>query len=111
MVLGERGRAVVATPGPETLTDATRWRVLDVAPVGPDVRITYAPDPGGPLMFTGIVEELGTVASVTPVADGARLVIAATTVLGDARIGDSIAVNGCCLTVVELTDTPGRPTR
>jgi len=53
-------------------------------------------------MFTGIVEELGTVVSVTPVADGARVVIAATTVLGDAHLGDSIAVNGCCLTVVEL---------
>ena len=53
-------------------------------------------------MFTGIVEELGTVASITPVADGARIVIDATTVLGDAAIGDSIAVNGCCLTVVEL---------
>jgi riboflavin synthase len=55
-------------------------------------------------MFTGIVEELGTVASVTPVADGARIVIGATTVLADARLGDSIAVNGCCLTVVELGD-------
>ena len=43
VVLGERGRAVVATPGPETLADATRWRVVDVAPLGPDVRITYAP--------------------------------------------------------------------
>ncbi len=53
-------------------------------------------------MFTGIVEELGSVVSITPVADGARLVIAASEVLGDARIGDSIAVNGCCLTVVEL---------
>ncbi len=55
-------------------------------------------------MFTGIVEELGTVASVTPVADGARIVIRATTVLADAELGDSIAVNGCCLTVVELAD-------
>jgi riboflavin synthase len=55
-------------------------------------------------MFTGIVEELGTVVSVTPVAAGARIVIAATTVRADAGIGDSIAVNGCCLTVVELTD-------
>jgi riboflavin synthase len=53
-------------------------------------------------MFTGIVEELGTVASVTPVADGARIVIKAATVLEDATIGDSIAVNGCCLTVVDL---------
>jgi riboflavin synthase len=53
-------------------------------------------------MFTGIVEELGTVMSITPVADGARVVIGAATVLGDAAIGDSIAVNGCCLTVVDL---------
>ena len=56
-------------------------------------------------MFTGIVEELGTVVSITPVADGARVVIAATTVLTDAELGDSIAVNGCCLTVVEATRT------
>ena len=49
-------------------------------------------------MFTGIVEELGTVAS----RDGGRLRINATTVLGDAEIGASIAVNGVCLTVVEL---------
>jgi riboflavin synthase len=55
-------------------------------------------------MFTGIVEELGSVASIVPVADGARIVIDARTVLGDAKIGDSIAVNGCCLTVVELGD-------
>jgi riboflavin synthase len=55
-------------------------------------------------MFTGIVEELGTVVSVTPVADGARVVFGASTVLSDARLGDSIAVNGCCLTVVELGD-------
>jgi diaminohydroxyphosphoribosylaminopyrimidine deaminase/5-amino-6-(5-phosphoribosylamino)uracil reductase len=44
VVLGERGRAVIATPGPDTLSDATRWRVLDITPVGPDVRITYAPN-------------------------------------------------------------------
>jgi riboflavin synthase len=53
-------------------------------------------------MFTGIVEELGTVVAVTPVGGGARLVIGAITVLDDAAIGASIAVNGCCLTVVEL---------
>ena len=47
-------------------------------------------------MFTGIVEELGTVAEL----DGARLRIAAHRVLDDVRQGDSIAVNGCCLTVV-----------
>jgi riboflavin synthase len=55
-------------------------------------------------MFTGIVEELGRVRAVTPNAGGARIEIAATTVLDDAAIGASIAVNGCCLTVVELGD-------
>ena len=53
-------------------------------------------------MFTGIVEELGRVRAVTPNAGGARIEIDARTVLEDASIGDSIAVNGCCLTVVEL---------
>jgi riboflavin synthase len=52
-------------------------------------------------MFTGIVEELGHVRSITPFAGGARLAIDAKRVVEDARIGDSIAVNGCCLTVVE----------
>ena len=52
-------------------------------------------------MFTGIVEELGTVAEVTDQGDAVRLTIEAATVLADASPGDSIAVNGCCLTVVE----------
>jgi riboflavin synthase len=47
-------------------------------------------------MFTGIVEELGTVVS----RQGAKLRIAATTVLDGVQLGDSTAVNGCCLTVV-----------
>jgi riboflavin synthase len=55
-------------------------------------------------MFTGIVEELGTVRAVTPNAGGARIEILAKVVLDDAELGASIAVNGCCLTVVELLD-------
>ena len=55
-------------------------------------------------MFTGIVEELGRVRSIVPNAGGARIVIEAAAVLDDATIGASIAVNGCCLTVVELSD-------
>ncbi|MEO5724559.1 MAG: riboflavin synthase [Ilumatobacteraceae bacterium] len=51
-------------------------------------------------MFTGIVEELGHVEGF----DKGRLRIAATTVLEDVHLGDSIAVNGCCLTVVEWGD-------
>ncbi len=53
-------------------------------------------------MFTGIVEERGVVRAVFARAGGARLELSCTAVLADARIGDSIAVNGCCLTVVEL---------
>jgi riboflavin synthase len=53
-------------------------------------------------MFTGIVEELGRVRRVTPVSGGARIELECATVLDDAVLGASIAVNGCCLTVVEL---------
>jgi riboflavin synthase len=55
-------------------------------------------------MFTGLVEELGTVRAIIPNATGARLEIEAVTVLDDAVLGASIAVNGCCLTAVELGD-------
>ena len=49
-------------------------------------------------MFTGIVEEVGTVTGL----EGQRLTIAAGTVLEDVKLGDSIAVNGACLTVVDF---------
>jgi riboflavin synthase len=55
-------------------------------------------------MFTGLVEELGTVRAVVPNETGARLEIEAATVLADAVLGASIAVNGCCLTAVELAE-------
>jgi riboflavin synthase len=55
-------------------------------------------------MFTGIVEELGTVEAVEDQGDAIRLTIRAGTVLEDAGLGDSIAVNGCCLTVAARTD-------
>jgi riboflavin synthase len=55
-------------------------------------------------MFTGIVEELGRVRAITHAEGGARLEITCTDVIDDAAVGDSIAVNGCCLTVVELGD-------
>jgi len=55
-------------------------------------------------MFTGIVEELGTVEAVEDQGDAIRLTVRATTVLEDAGLGDSISVNGCCLTVAERTD-------
>jgi len=52
-------------------------------------------------MFTGIVEELGTVAGIEDQGDALRLTIHAQHVLADAGLGDSISVNGCCLTVAQ----------
>ena len=53
-------------------------------------------------MFTGIIEELGTIRGVSLTKNGGELQIAATTVLGGTKLGDSIAVNGTCLTVTKL---------
>ena len=52
-------------------------------------------------MFTGIVEELGTVEGLVDQGDAIRLVVRGPHVTVDAGLGDSIAVNGCCLTVAE----------
>ena len=54
-------------------------------------------------MFTGIVEEIGTLTSVEPRPGGEYLLhVHGPLVSSDARLGDSIAVDGVCLTVVEL---------
>jgi riboflavin synthase len=52
-------------------------------------------------MFTGIVEETGTVARIEPGARSIRLAVACRVCAPRTRVGDSIAVNGCCLTVVK----------
>jgi riboflavin synthase len=57
-------------------------------------------------MFTGIVEERGSIEAIEERPAGRRFTIAATHVLEGARVGDSIAVNGCCLTAVVVE--PGR---
>lgn len=54
-------------------------------------------------MFTGIVEEVGRVASIRPTGEAIHLSIAANTVVADANLGDSISVNGVCLTVTKFT--------
>ena len=53
-------------------------------------------------MFTGLIEETAPVISVEPVAMGARLTLEASLVLEGTKAGDSIAVNGCCLTITTL---------
>ena len=53
-------------------------------------------------MFTGIIEETGRVVAFTPEAAAWKLQIAARLVTGDVALGDSVAVNGCCLTVTRF---------
>lgn len=54
-------------------------------------------------MFTGIVEEIGTVVSVSQDTKNARLTLQGNLIFEDMHVGDSIAVNGVCLTVTEKT--------
>jgi len=53
-------------------------------------------------VFTGLIEELGTIAAVEPLAEGRRIRIAAELTTSDLSIGDSIAVNGVCLTAMDV---------
>ena len=54
-------------------------------------------------MFTGIIEEVGEISSLDATGSGKRIGIAADLILEDAEIGASIAINGCCLTSVEIS--------
>lgn len=55
-------------------------------------------------MFTGLVEETGEVVSLELSPEGARLTIRASLILDGLQIGDSIAINGCCLTATTIGD-------
>lgn len=55
-------------------------------------------------MFTGLVAELGTVQNLARQGNSYHLTVAARKVLENLKIGDSVAVNGCCLTVVRMDD-------
>lgn len=55
-------------------------------------------------MFTGIVEEMGAVTSMEKTLAGTRMVILASAVMSDLKIGDSVSVNGTCLTVVTKSE-------
>lgn len=58
-------------------------------------------------MFTGLIETTGTVLSLTPTDGATRIVIAAPQLAGRWGVGDSIAVNGVCLTALHVQDTTG----
>ncbi|HEX3731633.1 MAG TPA: riboflavin synthase [Mycobacteriales bacterium] len=55
-------------------------------------------------MFTGIVEELGELLTVEAFGDGSRLAVRAPLVSSDLALGDSVSVNGVCLTAIDITD-------
>ena len=55
-------------------------------------------------MFTGIIEHLGTIESLTMNTDGGRVTIHAPTLAGSLEVSKSIAVNGCCLTIVSVDE-------
>jgi riboflavin synthase len=59
-------------------------------------------------MFTGLVEETGTILRIDPQENSIRLVVQAAVTSVGTRIGDSIAVNGACLTVVQIERTRSR---
>src|SRR5687768_2280767 len=54
-------------------------------------------------MFTGIIEETGTVHRIKPGTGGIRLAIKAKRCARGLKLGDSLAVNGCCLTIVRIS--------
>ena len=55
-------------------------------------------------MFTGIIEEIGEIKSFTHNSNGATIVVKCKDVLADTKLGDSIAINGCCQTVVDIKE-------
>ena len=53
-------------------------------------------------MFTGIVEEIGRIKEFSRLSSGAKIAVECENILTDAKLGDSIAINGCCQTVTEI---------
>jgi len=54
-------------------------------------------------MFTGLIEEMGTITALDPRGEGTLVTVAASLVVEDVNHGDSISVNGVCLTVIDST--------
>lgn len=55
-------------------------------------------------MFTGLIEEIGSIKKVKSIGGGIRIQVSANTIMGDLQIDDSVSINGTCQTVVSLTD-------
>src|SRR6201986_3309269 len=99
--MGGRPRAVGRRRlWPEVLHFAARARLESQAVASPGA------GPEEAQMFTGIVEDLGEVQAVEQLGDFARIHVLSEVVTADARLGDSICVNGVCLTVTALLGAP-----
>ena len=61
-------------------------------------------------MFTGLIESTGTILSVTPTEGATRITVAAPEITRKLRTGDSVAVSGVCLTALDISPAPTRPT-
>jgi riboflavin synthase len=55
-------------------------------------------------MFTGIIEEIGKISSINPIAGGMRIKISSSKILDDISVDDSICINGVCLTAIKVED-------
>ena len=55
-------------------------------------------------MFTGIIEEIGKISNINPIAGGMRIKISSSKILDDISVDDSICVNGVCLTAIKIED-------
>ena len=84
---------------------AASQREAALAHPRPRSRWQNGPEEAKPRMFTGIVEELGEVVSVEHLAGAARLTVRGPRVTADVAHGDSIAVNGVCLTVTAASES------
>ncbi len=85
------------------LSDRIALAVREVTSVGEDLRIVARVTHAGRLMFTGIVQAIGRIADVEARGDGLRIAVdIGVRDIADVAVGDSVAVNGCCLTVVEI---------
>ena len=92
--------------GLSALADRVALELHDVARVGDDLRVVarvVRTGAEGVLMFTGIVQAVGRIAATEPKGDGLRIAVdIGIRDVADVAVGDSIAVNGCCLTIVEV---------
>lgn len=103
---GQEAKSPVGGSGVKLACEAYEFEIKEIRRIGEDILIRSVPkkiqERSVEQMFTGIIEEVGTIKQIQKNPASAVLTIAADTVLEQTKIGDSIAVNGVCLTVTDL---------